>query len=138
MISTSAIQTEQIGQTLATVLPPATKVVTLTGDLGAGKTTFARGFATGWGVTSPVSSPSYAIVNEYDGARPLFHFDWYRLSGAEEVFDLDFALYLSRGLCLVEWSERAPEALPTETVHVVIRKGDAPDTRLIDVEGCSI
>ena len=83
------------------------------GDLGAGKTAFTRGLAAGLGVTECVTSPTYTIVNEYlSGRMPLFHFDMYRLSSSEELFDIGWEDYLARGgVCAVEWSENVEDAL---------------------------
>ncbi len=105
-------QTEQAGAKLASKLPPGT-VVAMLGDLGAGKTAFVRGMAAGLGIKQRVTSPTFTIVNEYLGGRcPLFHFDLYRLSGEEELYDIGWEDYLGRGgICAVEWSERAPEAM---------------------------
>ena len=77
------------------------------GDLGAGKTAFTRGLASSLGVTEPVPSPTYTIVDEYlSGRLPLFHFDMYRLGSADELFDIGWEDYLARGgICAVEWSE---------------------------------
>ena len=77
------------------------------GDLGAGKTAFTRGLASSLGVTKPVTSPTYTIVDEYlSGRLPLFHFDMYRLGSADELFDIGWEDYLARGgICAVEWSE---------------------------------
>ncbi|GHV33270.1 tRNA (adenosine(37)-N6)-threonylcarbamoyltransferase complex ATPase subunit type 1 TsaE [Clostridia bacterium] len=118
MRTKSAAETERLAFRLAQGLPAAVRVVALRGDLGAGKTAFTRGFAAGLGYAGVVSSPTYAIVNEYGGK--LFHFDWYRLSGADELYDLGWEEYTERGLCVVEWSERAPEALPPETLTVTL------------------
>lgn len=111
-ISRSAEQTEAFGRALADRLQPG-DVVALCGDLGAGKTALTRGIARGLGIGGAVTSPTYTIVNEYAGGRmPLFHFDLYRLSGAEDLFDIGWEDYLSRGgVCVVEWSERAEGAL---------------------------
>ena len=90
-------ETEALGEALGRVLPPGS-VVAYTGGLGAGKTAVTRGLARGLGIQDRVTSPTYTIVNEYEGGRlPLFHFDWYRLSDAEELFDIGWEDYLSRG-----------------------------------------
>ena len=126
-------ETEALGEALGRVLPPGS-VVAYTGGLGAGKTAFTRGLARGLGIKDRVTSPTYTIVNEYEGGRlPLFHFDWYRLSDAEELFDIGWEDYLSRGgVCAVEWSENAPEALDAP-VRVTIRQ--AGEARLISIQG---
>lgn len=126
-------ETEALGEALGRVLPPGS-VVAYTGGLGAGKTAFTRGLARGLGIQDRVTSPTYTIVNEYEGGRlPLFHFDWYRLSDAEELFDIGWEDYLSRGgVCAVEWSENALEALDAP-VRVTIRQ--AGEARLISIQG---
>ena len=126
-------ETEALGEALGRVLPPGS-VVAYTGGLGAGKTAFTRGLARGLGIPDRVTSPTFTIVNEYEGGRlPLFHFDWYRLSDAEELFDIGWEDYLSRGgVCAVEWSENAPEAFDAP-VRVTIRQ--AGEARLISIQG---
>ena len=126
-------ETEALGEALGRVLPPGS-VVAYTGGLGAGKTAFTRGLARGLGVQDRVTSPTYTIVNEYEGGRlPLFHFDWYPLSDAEELFDIGWEDYLSRGgVCAVEWSENPPEAFDAP-VRVTIRQ--AGEARLISIQG---
>ena len=126
-------ETEALGEALGRVLPPGS-VVAYTGGLGAGKTAFTRGLARGLGIQDRVTSPTFTIVNEYEGGRlPLFHFDWYRLSDAEELFDIGWEDYLSRGgVCAVEWSENAPEAFDAP-VRVTIRQ--AGEARLISIQG---
>ena len=99
------------------------------GDLGAGKTAFTRGIAAGLGVKEPVTSPTYTIVNEYlSGKLPLFHFDMYRLSSSDELFDIGWEDYLARGgVCAVEWSENVEDAL-TGAIRITIEKdADDPD-----------
>ena len=84
----SESETEAVGEALATTLSPGT-VIAFTGDLGAGKTAFTRGLARGLGISERVTSPTFTIVNEYEGGRlPLFHFDMYRLESSEELFDI--------------------------------------------------
>lgn len=135
-LSHNVIETEALGRRLAAHLQ-AGDVVAFFGDLGAGKTAFTRGLAAGLGCTGRVTSPTFTIVNEYDGPVPLFHFDMYRLSGEEELFDIGWEDYLSRGgICAVEWSEQVAGALPPEAVRVTIcRHLTQPDWRNITVEG---
>ncbi|MCL1820708.1 MAG: tRNA (adenosine(37)-N6)-threonylcarbamoyltransferase complex ATPase subunit type 1 TsaE [Oscillospiraceae bacterium] len=121
MLSHSPNETKKIAAELALVLPPETQVVALDGDLGAGKTAFAQGFIAALGVNGAIASPTYAIVNEYG---KIFHFDWYRLSSEDELYDIGWHEYLERGLCVVEWSERIPQALPEHTVRVKINVVD--------------
>lgn len=121
-LSHSPEETERVGAELAATLAPGA-VLALFGDLGAGKTAFVRGLARGLGIDFPVSSPTFNIVNEYPGPVPLFHFDLYRLSGTEELYDLGWEEYLDRGgVVAVEWSERAPEAFPAGTLRVTLEK----------------
>ena len=131
------IETEALGETLARRLGPG-DVVAYRGDLGAGKTAFTRGLAQGLGCRARVTSPTFTIVNEYAGGRlPLFHFDLYRLEGAGDLFDIGWDDYLDRGgVCAVEWSERAEEALPPETVRVTLRRcPEEEGWRSVTVEG---
>ena len=132
----SADETQALGQKLASRLAPG-DVIAYFGDLGAGKTAFTRGLAQGLGITDPVSSPTYTIVNEYlSGRIPLFHFDMYRLSSSDELFDIGWEDYLSRGgVCAVEWSENVEDALQ-DAIRVTIEKdADEPDTRHITITG---
>lgn len=130
------IETEALGETLARRLGPG-DVVAYRGDLGAGKTAFTRGLARGLGCTGRVTSPTFTVVNEYEGWLPLFHFDLYRLEGEDALYDVGWEDYLDRGgVCAVEWSERAEAALPRETVWVSIRRcAESGDWRRITIEG---
>ena len=132
----SADETQALGQKLASRLAPG-DVIAYFGDLGAGKSAFTRGLAQGLGITDPVTSPTYTIVNEYlSGRIPLFHFDMYRLSSSDELFDIGWEDYLSRGgVCAVEWSENVEDALQ-DAIRVTIEKdADEPDTRHITITG---
>lgn len=124
-ISNSEKETELIGQHFAENLPGGT-VVAMYGDLGAGKTAFVRGMAKGMGLDCRVSSPTFTIVNEYLGKRELIHFDMYRLSDADELFDIGWEDYLNRGaVCAVEWSENVQDAFfGDETVVRIEKLGD--------------
>jgi tRNA threonylcarbamoyladenosine biosynthesis protein TsaE len=133
-ITHSEEETEKIGAALAARLR-AGDVVAMTGDLGAGKTVFIRGLGRALGVTDRITSPTYTVVNEYEGTIPLFHFDMYRLSGAEDLFGIGWDDYLRRGgVCAVEWSERAEGLLPLGAYTVDIARLDE-DTRRISITG---
>jgi len=132
----SADQTENFGKMLAEHLHPG-DVIAYYGDLGAGKTALTRGIARGLGILQAVTSPTYTIVNEYlDGRMPLFHFDMYRLGSAEELFDIGWEDYLTRGgVCAVEWSENVEEAFDHPIRITIERDTENEDSRLITVIG---
>ena len=132
--SNSPLETEALGERLAAHLHPG-DVIAYTGDLGAGKTAFTRGLARGLGVTDRVTSPTFTIVNEYEGGRlPLFHFDLYRMDSPEELFDIGWEDYLARGgVCAVEWSEHAQDAFEEEPIWVDIRQGERDEQRIISI-----
>ena len=110
-LSHNVTETEALGMALAKQLR-AGSIIAYLGDLGAGKTAFTRGLAQGLGCTGRVTSPTFTIVNEYEGTLPLFHFDMYRLNDADELFDIGWDDYLNRGgVCAVEWSENIEEEL---------------------------
>lgn len=122
VISNSPEETEEIAVSLAEHLVPG-DVVAMHGELGAGKTAFVRGLARGLGIVSRVTSPTFTIVNEYPGKIPLFHFDMYRLSGSDELYEIGWEDYLDRGgICICEWSEIAPDAFPESAINVYISK----------------
>lgn len=135
-ISNSPQETEALGADLAAKLSPG-DVVAFTGDLGAGKTAFTRGLARGLGIQERVTSPTFTIVNEYEGGRlPLFHFDMYRLSSSDELFDIGWEDYLARGgVCAVEWSEIIDDALESGVIRVDIRRGEHDSQRIITITG---
>ena len=134
-ISHSTAETERFGERLAKELRPGA-VVAFTGALGAGKTALTRGLARGLGCAGRVTSPTFTIVNDYEGDIPLFHFDLYRLSSEDELYDIGWDDYLARGgVCAVEWSERAAGALPPETVRVDLSRDGDSESRVITVTG---
>ena len=135
-ISRSERDTEELGSRLAAGLPGGT-VVAMYGDLGAGKTAFVRGMAQGLGIAQRVTSPTFTIVNEYEGGRlPLFHFDMYRLGSADDLFDIGWEDFLRRGgVCAVEWSETVQEALDADTIYVDIRRGAEDNQRVLTIRG---
>ena len=136
LLSHSPEDTEDIGARLAEQLEPGA-VVAFTGDLGAGKTAFTRGLARGLGIPDRITSPTFTIVNEYEGGRlPLFHFDMYRLGSADELFDIGWEDYLCRGgVCAVEWSENIADALEEDALRVDIRRGASDQERVITIAG---
>ena len=138
LLSHSPEDTEDIGARLAEQLEPGA-VVGFTGDLGAGKPAFTRGLARGLGIPDRITSPTFTIVNEYEGGRlPLFHFDMYRLGSADELFDIGWEDYLRRGgVCAVEWSENIADALEEDAVRVDIRRGASDQERVITIAGVS-
>ena len=125
IITHSAEETRDLGKRLACHLQ-AGDIVLLQGDLGAGKSEFARGVARGLGITGPVPSPSFTILNAYDEGRiPLYHFDWYRLESAQEIYEMGMEEQLGGdGIALIEWSERAKECLPERLLEIVIHTRD--------------
>ena len=133
-ITNSPDETEALGAALGRILPAGT-VIAYRGDLGAGKTAFTRGLARGLGYRDMVTSPTYTIVNEYLGGRlPLFHFDMYRLSCAEDLWDIGWDDYLDRGgICAVEWSENVAEAMEDPVTVTIEKLGDT--SRRVTVEG---
>ena len=131
----SEAETEQVGAELARTLPDGA-VVALYGDLGAGKTAFVRGMARGMGISARVSSPTFTIVNEYLGARELYHFDMYRLASSDELFDIGWEDYLRRGgVCAVEWSENVADAFEGDEITVRIEKLGDEERKITIGEG---
>lgn len=114
-------ETRALGAWLARQLKPG-DVVCLWGDLGAGKSELTRGIAAGLGVTAPVTSPSFTIMNVYtDGTAPLYHFDWYRLESSEELYEMGMDEYLGGdGVAVVEWPGVCPDALPETRLDVTL------------------
>lgn len=138
-ITHSPDETRALGRTLAQALQGGA-VVAFTGDLGAGKTAFISGMARGLGIEERVTSPTFTIVNEYEGGRlPLFHFDMYRLGSADELFHIGWEDYLARGgVCAVEWSENVAEAIEDDAVRVDIARGEDENSRVIHIEGVAL
>ena len=130
IITHSERETEAAGAAFAAGIPDGT-VVAMYGELGAGKTAFVRGMAQGMGL----DSPTFTIVNEYLGARTLLHFDMYRRGSADELWDIGWDDYLSRGaVCAVEWSENVADAFTGDEITVRFEKLSDTDRR-ITIEG---
>ena len=127
LLSSSAEATFEYGRTLGEFLQPG-DVIALSGDLGAGKTCFVQGVAMGAGVQekSQVTSPTFTLIQEYQGRFPIYHFDVYRLNQAEDLYELGFEEYFyGEGITLIEWAERIPSLLPEE--HLALSLHIDPD-----------
>lgn len=130
IITHSERETEEAGAALARRVPDST-VVAMYGELGSGKTAFVRGMARGMGIDCRVSSPTFTIVNEYEGERTLIHFDMYRLGSANELYGIGWDDYLDRGaVCAVEWSENVQDAFTGGEVTVRFEKTGENERRI--------
>lgn len=133
LTSNSPSETEELGQRLGAVLTLGT-FVALRGELGGGKTCFTRGVVAAAAPESAhlVASPTFAIMNEYPGAVPIYHFDFYRLSGCHEIAELGFEEYLQGdGICIAEWAERLGELLPTDYLSITFEHTGDDQRRII-------
>lgn len=109
-----------LGKELGEQLEPGT-IIALSGDLGAGKTTLVQGLALGLQISSPVQSPTFTYLHQYEGKYPLFHFDLYRMKGAEDFLGMGFDEYFDAGgICAIEWPERIEEILPPKALRLFI------------------
>lgn len=116
-------ETFEVGRTIGMNAKPG-QIYTLTGDLGVGKTVFTQGVAAGLGITEPVNSPTFTIIQEYeDGRLPFYHFDVYRIGDLEEMEEIGYDDYFfEQGICLIEWAELIEEILPEKRIEVTIEK----------------
>ena len=116
-------ETFEIGKQLGLEAKPG-EVYCLDGDLGVGKTVFTQGFASGLGITEPVNSPTFTIVQQYEEGRlPLYHFDVYRIGDVEEMDEIGYEdCFYGEGVCLIEWSTLIQEILPEDAIHITIEK----------------
>ena len=123
IVTNSNEETINFAQRFAkTITPP--EVIVLSGDLGAGKTTFSKGFAKGLEISEIITSPTFALLNEYEGKTPLYHFDMYRLSSKEEAIELGFDEYFkhNNGVILVEWAENVEGLFGAPYIRLTIEK----------------
>jgi len=131
LVTSSAEATRRLGSAIAGVLGPG-DVVSLTGDLGAGKTTLVQGIARGLGVEEPVVSPTFTLVREYRGTVPIYHLDVYRLDRIQDVLDLGFEEMLDeQALVVVEWGDAIQGLLPQNHVEAELSIPDEDDRRRI-------
>ena len=127
--------TLKIGEEIAQSLN-GTEVIALFGGLGMGKTALTTGIAKGLGCDDCVSSPTFALVNEYHGKCNIYHFDMYRISGWDDLYSIGFFDYLDTGVLVIEWSENIENALPDEYIRITIQKGNDENERILTVEEC--
>lgn len=137
IISKSTEDTEKIGELIAEKLC-GNEVIALFGGLGMGKTAFTRGLCRGLGVNDGVSSPTFALVNEYHGKYNIYHFDMYRVTSWEDLYSTGFFDYLDNGVLVIEWSENIEGALPENAIRINISKGDSDDERTFEIKGVDI
>lgn len=132
-LTKSAEDTRDLAAALAVLVRPQ-DVILLSGDLGAGKTTFAQGFGRGLGVSEPIVSPTFTLVRTYEGRLPLVHCDVYRLDRLEEVADLDLPELLDDGgVALVEWGDAIAPCLAADFLEVRMELADGDDDRRLDL-----
>lgn len=135
-ITRSEEETYNLGVQLARLMGPGT-AISLEGDLGAGKTALVKGLATGLGVSDTVTSPTFTIVNTYEGAGVrLHHFDVYRIDDPDELYNIGWDEYFNPDdVCVVEWGDRVSPMLPRNVIRIrIIRSEDRLDERIIVVE----
>lgn len=139
--SFSPEETFAVGKRIGENAQPG-QIYTLTGDLGVGKTVFTQGVAAGLGITEPVSSPTFTIVQVYeDGRLPFYHFDVYRIGDIEEMDEIGYEDYFfGEGICLIEWAELIEEILPENRISITIEKDLSRgfDYRRITIEGLEL
>jgi len=129
-------ETVEFGKKLGAALGPG-DIICLSGDLGTGKTALTNGIANSLGINSYITSPTFTLVNEYEGRLPLYHFDVYRIADPEEMFEIGFEEYInSEGITVIEWGEQISEVLPKEIIKVNIIKNlkKGLDVREIEIE----
>lgn len=137
IISNSSNDTEKIGERIAENLK-GTEVIALFGGLGMGKTAFTRGLCRGLGVDDGVSSPTFALVNEYSGKFNIYHFDMYRVTTWDDLYSTGFFDYIDTGVLVIEWSENIEGALPENAVKITISRGENDNQRIFEIEGVAV
>lgn len=130
VVTRSPEETAALAERLGAAAAAGT-VLCLVGNLGAGKTLFTQGFAKGLGVTGEVTSPTFALMNQYCGRLPVTHFDLYRLERKDELDEIGFYEYAEddRGVVLIEWADKFPDALPEPHIRLEIERGETENER---------
>lgn len=127
--------TEDFGIRLGKILKGG-DILSLNGDLGAGKTTLTKSIGIGLDVGEYITSPTFALINEYRGRIPVYHFDVYRLEDVESLYDLGFEEYFySQGVSIVEWGENIKDFLPEYTINISIDRGEELNERIVTISG---
>ncbi|EOD00405.1 tRNA (adenosine(37)-N6)-threonylcarbamoyltransferase complex ATPase subunit type 1 TsaE [Caldisalinibacter kiritimatiensis] len=135
IVTNSAEETKEIGYRLGRILQGG-DIVCLTGDLGAGKTTLTQALAKGLDVDDYVTSPTFTLINEYNGRYPVYHMDVYRLEDVDEMYDLGYEEYFySDGVTIVEWANLIEEILPEERLNIQLKRGKEGNEREINIYG---
>ncbi|HEX2985739.1 MAG TPA: tRNA (adenosine(37)-N6)-threonylcarbamoyltransferase complex ATPase subunit type 1 TsaE [Caproiciproducens sp.] len=134
----SPAETERLGERLAGRLRGG-EIIAMFGGMGMGKTAFTRGLARGLGIGEGVSSPTFALVHEYRGRLPVYHFDMFRVTGWDDLYSTGFFDYLeSGGVLVIEWSENIEAAIPPEAIRITIRRGANDSERIFQIEGMEL
>lgn len=137
-ITRSVSETEALAARVAEKLHGG-EVIAFTGPMGMGKTAFTRGLVLALGGGDVVSSPTFALVNEYDTRLTVQHFDMYRVSGWDDLYSTGFFDYLDTdNVLVIEWSENIDGALPENTIHIDIRKGKSDSERIFEIDGINL
>ncbi len=131
------IETEELGKKIAHALK-GSEVIAYFGGLGMGKTTLTRAIVNALGTDDDVSSPTFAIVNEYKTKFNIYHFDMYRITGWDDLYSTGFFDYLDTGILIVEWSENIENALPDNAIKINIKKGNTDNERIFEIEGLNL
>lgn len=135
MLTSTSEETKKIGYKIGKLLKGG-DIVCMIGDLGAGKTTLTQSIAEGLEVDDYVTSPTFTIVNEYQGRYPLYHFDVYRIEDVDEMYDIGFEEYLySDGVIIIEWANIIEDILPKERLNIEIKTGKGQNEREINIYG---
>lgn len=135
IVCTNEEETKNIGYKLGSLLQKG-DIICLTGDLGAGKTTFTKSIALGLEVEEDVTSPTFTIINEYYGRLPVYHFDVYRIMDIDEMYDLGYEEYFyGNGVCIIEWASQIKELIPKEHLWIEIKLGNEINNREFYIEG---
>lgn len=135
IILKSLEETQKFGVKLGNALKKG-DILCLNGDLGAGKTTLTKSIGIGLGVNEYITSPTFALINQYSGKLPVYHFDVYRLENVEEIYDLGFDEYFyGNGVCIIEWADKIEKMIPKERIVIDIEKTEELDGRIIKISG---
>ncbi len=137
-LSKSPAETEAFGKKLGEKLNPGS-VIALYGGMGAGKTALTRGIASGLGIAQGVSSPTFALVHEYEGRLTVYHFDMYRVESWDDLYSTGFFDYLDTGgVMIIEWSENIEGAIPDNAIRIHLRQGETENERILSCEGVNV